>query len=131
MDVSRMFGNKRELREIKALDYAKDKVRKVDYKRISKNVLTVRKLSKIWKLAHSKKKPKILEDDEYLYFQYPTKPVILIHKENGKLYSAKEPNKWIQHQAYIVLAVLDSFGFVEGYKRHLIYKRPKNLWGSQ
>lgn len=124
-----MWKRKTVLKEVKPLDYSKGQIRKINYKRISEVILTTRKLKRLWKVSHAKKRPLILEDEEYIHFQYPKKPIILIRKENGKLYSLIEPNRWIQHQAFILLAILDSSGFVEDYKRHLIYKKVKKLWG--
>jgi len=124
----KMWRKRLELHEIKPLDQAKDQIRKVTYSKVSNKILTKRKLRHIWKLANAKKRPDILEDDEFLYFQYPKKPIIIIRKESGKLYSVRKPDKWIRHQAYIILAILDSFGFVNNYKRETVCTQGKNLW---
>lgn len=125
-----MFGKRETLYKIKALDTAKTQIRRVTYSRVSDKILSKRKIQRLWKLANAKKKPKILEDDEWLVFQYEKKPLIIIKKDNGKLYSLKRPDKWIRHQAYIMLAILDSFGLVDNYKRKTVYKKGLKLWGK-
>jgi len=125
-----MFGKREELHEIKALDTDKTQIRRVTYGRVTSKILTTRKIKRLWKVAHSKRTPLILEDEEYIYFQYPQKAIILIQKKNGKLYSVKKPDKWIRHQAFIMLAILDSFGLVDGYKRVTVYKKGRDLWGK-
>ena len=113
---------------ITPIQYSKSQIRMITYERISKK-LNKEKVLGIWKLANAKEIPEVIEDKQVICFQYPNKPIIIIRKRDGKLCCLTKHSKWVKHQAFIVLSILNSFGLVEGFKRETVsMKYPKVEW---
>jgi len=104
------------------IQYSHSQIRKITYGRIAKDLETKTILA-IWKQANAKEIPKIIEDRNVIGFQYPSKPVMIIRKKDGKLCCLTKHTKWIKHQAFVILSILNSYGFVEGFKRKTVYKK--------
>jgi len=73
---------------------------------------------KTWKRICLENLPlsEVREENNYLTFQYPSKPKIYISKESGRVYS-EVANRDSRYQAYVILRVLAKYGYVEEFKR--------------
>lgn len=111
--------------EIQPLEYQSKTTRRfMYYTRIRSELLTRDVLLRIYQLMNLKQgvEMKVLETPNYYMVQYANKCPILINKKIGRLYAIENlgyQKEVMEHQASILLGILNRHGLVEGmnYKR--------------
>lgn len=122
--------NSLDVFEITPIESSSGKKKFYSYKRLILGDLTVKKLKDIYLNIHAKHIPDIIESIDYFMIQYPNKPVLLLNKTNGRIYSFRQKfdMKQIQHQASILFRIFRTFGLIEDPKTKTInYRRSQNL----
>lgn len=113
--------------EVLPIEFKKGKKIIHFYKRILVEDLTDEKLVDIYYNLNFKTLPSVADLLNFFLVTYKTKPPILISKRNGRLYSLK--GKWdlaeVQHQASLVIRVLEYFGLVEAHQTKTVKRRKK------
>lgn len=125
---SKLSSNSRletkEIKEVTPIKYHKDYFQILFYKRIETESLTREMLLRFYELLETKKPVFILEVPNYFLIQYDSKPIILVSKKDGRLYSFFDQGfkkGEIEHQASFVIRILKKYGLVEGVR----YKKVK------
>lgn len=107
-------------REIVPVKFKSKKYRQVLlYKRIKVELLTKETLLSLYNLSNTKAQVQILETPNFFLVQYPTKPFIAISRIDGRLYTLYTQGftlEELQHQASILLRILNRFKLVEELK---------------
>ena len=113
------------LEETKPIEYSRRGRRILTYRKVRTEHLSKEGLRESYKALAFRETPDIIESTRGLLIQYRNKPPMFISKETGKVYSPKDswPRKEVEHQASLLLRVLNSLGLVEEYKRVSIPKK--------
>jgi len=116
--------------EVNPIESSSGKKKFYSYKRLILGDLTVKRLKSIYLNIHAKHIPDIIESIDYYMIQYPNKPVLLLNKTDGRIYSFKQKfdMKQIQHQASILFRIFRTFDLIEEPKTKTInYRRSLNV----
>ena len=104
------------LKEVTPIQYHGSTAQVFSYKRIKVECLTKETLKRFYTLLRLTRPVSILETPTLFLIQYEGKPIIVLKKLDGRLYSFQGqgfPEKEIEHQASFVIRILKKFGLVE------------------
>jgi len=81
------------------------------YKRLKVELLSKETILRVYEGCGSSLPISVLETPQFFYIQYPSKPVILINRNNGRLYciEGEYDKAYQEHQASLVVRILTQY----------------------
>jgi len=116
------------LKEVVPIQYHGSFAQVFSYERIRVENLTKETLRRCYTFLELARPVYILETPAYFLIQYEKKPVIILKKEDGRLYSLPGqgfPRKEIEHQASFVIRILKKFDLIEGVRSKKVSLKKK------
>ena len=111
------------IEEIIPIQYHRSTMQVYSYRKIKVDCLTVKTIETYYALLpRIQEEIRVMDSPLYFFIQYPKKPVILLSKEDGRLYGMRDGSilKQKQHQASIVMRVFFKYGLVENMIRQTV-----------
>ncbi len=104
------------LKEVVPIQYHGSTAQVFSYKRIKVECLTKETLKRLYTLLKLTRPITILETPSLFLIQYENKPIIVLKKEDGRLYTLPDQGfskREIEHQASFVIRILRKYNLVE------------------
>ena len=111
------------IEEIIPIQFHRSTMQVYSYRKIKVDCLTVKTIETYYALLpRIQEEIRVMDSPLYFFIQYPKKPVILLSKEDGRLYGMRDGSilKQKQHQASIVMRVFFKYGLVENMIRQTV-----------
>ncbi|RLI82221.1 MAG: hypothetical protein DRP01_10115 [Archaeoglobales archaeon] len=103
-------------KEVTPIQYHGSTAQVFSYKRIKVECLTKETLQRFYTLLRLTRPVTILETPAFFLIQYEKKPIIVLKKDDGRLYTLPDQGfseKEIEHQASFVIRILRKYDLVE------------------